>query len=430
MALRTVSSAAMAAAILAACKPEPVPTYWGDVQPLMQGRCVSCHQEGGIGPFPLDNYGVVKEYAELSLSAMKSRAMPPWRATPGHIDYAQDPSLSQVQIELFEHWMNELMPEGDANNPGAPLKDLSLTLDNVNFALEIPEPYVPSTEADDDYRCFLVDWPESDLSYVTGFEVRPDNNSVVHHVAAFLVRPDTLVGPSVLDDFQAFDDEEPGQGYTCFGGPSGANEVQIPVQQIAQWVPGSGAVVFPAQSGIPVPAGSLVVLQLHYSTDSWDGAPDQTAIDFQIADTVAKKGAFAPYLNPSWPLGGMTIPDGKETTHKHEGDPVPFFELMISDMDLSGGFDIHAAMLHMHLTGQSGLVRVDRADGSSQTLLEVDPWDFDWQISYQLDQPVAFEPGDAMYLECRWDNQTGTDLDWGEGSNEEMCVGNLFITEP
>ena len=31
-------------------------TYWQDVAPIYNQRCVSCHQAGGIGPFRLDTY--------------------------------------------------------------------------------------------------------------------------------------------------------------------------------------------------------------------------------------------------------------------------------------------------------------------------------------------------------------------------------------
>jgi len=407
-----------------------VPTYWKDVRPILEGRCADCHSAGGIAPFELGTFEDARAYGSLVLATVEAGTMPPWGAVSGHQAYAQDPSLSVDQIATVTAWVEADMPEGDRADAVDALPSLALELPRVDLSLAMPEPYVPDDTTGDDYRCFLVEWTGVGLRYVTGFEVIPDNTSVVHHVAAFLVRPDTLVGPGVLDDFRGFDDAEEGPGYTCFGGPSGANEVQIPIQQVAQWVPGNGAVLFPSESGIPIPEGSLVVLQMHYSTGTWDGLPDQTQVDFVVSDSVARKGAFAPFLNPLWPMGGMPIPAGGVSTQTHEADPVGFFELMISDMDLTGGFDIQAAMLHMHLSGQRGQVELRRASGETEVLLEVDPWDFNWQLNYQLLDPVRYDPGDTLYLECVWDNQTGADLDWGEGSHEEMCVGNLFITEP
>jgi hypothetical protein len=39
------------------------PTYWQDIAPIVNDRCVGCHQAGGVAPFPLDSYQVVKPMA-------------------------------------------------------------------------------------------------------------------------------------------------------------------------------------------------------------------------------------------------------------------------------------------------------------------------------------------------------------------------------
>ena len=78
-----------------------------------------------------------------------------------------------------------------------------------------------------------------------------------------------------------------------------------------------------------------------------------------------------------------------------------------------------------------------RADGSQQTLLEVTDYDFDWQLVYALSEPVSFEPEDELFISCTWDNsadnqpagQEPTEVNWGEGSSDEMCVSNMYITE-
>jgi hypothetical protein len=40
-------------------------TFWQDVAPIYNAKCVRCHQEGGIGPFRLDNYSDAKAHAAL-----------------------------------------------------------------------------------------------------------------------------------------------------------------------------------------------------------------------------------------------------------------------------------------------------------------------------------------------------------------------------
>lgn len=417
--------------LLVACKDKEVtPTWHRDIEPIVTGRCVSCHTEGAIGGFPLETYAQVSDMGDLVAGQTATRAMPPWGAVAGHIDYKDDRSLSEAQIQLIQDWVDAGMPEGDPAEAGDPLPSVSQALPEVDVSLTMPEAYTPAVEPDD-YRCFPIAWSATEDTYVTGFEVHPDNDTVVHHVAAFLIRPDSI-GGDLTETLAAWDAAEEGPGYTCFGGPSRTGEdVQVPVQQLGQWVPGNQAVIFPEGTGILVPAGSSVVLQMHYNLDSWDGEPDLTTIDFDTAPTVEREGAFAPWLDAVWSMGSMEIRAGQTATYEKDGDPTGFWGLFVGEeLDLDAGFDIHAVMLHMHQIGQSGLVRVDRADGSSQTLLEVADWDFHWQLNYQLEQAVRFDPDDALYLSCTFDNTGGTeDVNWGEGSGDEMCVGNLFISE-
>ena len=38
-------------------------TYVKDVAPILEKRCVACHEEGGIGPFAMNSYAMVKGFA-------------------------------------------------------------------------------------------------------------------------------------------------------------------------------------------------------------------------------------------------------------------------------------------------------------------------------------------------------------------------------
>ena len=53
-------------------------TFWQDVAPIYNAKCVRCHQEGGIGPFRLDNYADAKTYAAAELARVNEGTMPPY----------------------------------------------------------------------------------------------------------------------------------------------------------------------------------------------------------------------------------------------------------------------------------------------------------------------------------------------------------------
>jgi hypothetical protein len=403
------------------------PTYEGDIRPIVEGRCLGCHQEGGIGTFPLERYDQVAAVGEVVTAAVESRLMPPWKALPGPA-YSNDPSLTDAQIALFRAWLDAGMPEGD--QPGDPVPPVGIALPRVDATLDMPEDYTPAIDPDD-YRCFVLDWSDPGTTYVTGFEVHPGNDTIVHHVAAFLIRPDGIAGPGVVDTFHRWDADDATPGYSCFGGPSKTGEsLEVPIQQMAQWVPGQGATVFPEGVGIPVVEGSVVVLQLHYNTLSADGNPDRTSVDLMTQPEVDRIGAFAPWLNASWTFGLMQVPPQTEVTVTADGDPLAFFDLLLDDIDLSSGFTIHAAMMHMHNIGEETEVRAEHADGSVSEIVAIEDWDFDWQLTYVLEDPIEFAPGDELALSCTFDNPGDTTVGWGEGSGEEMCVANLFVSAP
>jgi hypothetical protein len=69
-----------------------------------------------------------------------------------------------------------------------------------------------------------------------------------------------------------------------------------------------------------------------------------------------------------------------------------------------GTFSIWSANLHMHQLGTSARASVERADGVSECLLQIDDWNFHWQGSYGLREPIAFHTGDKLRIECNWDN--------------------------
>src|SRR5205085_641513 len=85
---------------------------------------------------------------------------------------------------------------------------------------------------------------------------------------------------SLVDRWDAAD---PGEGYTCFGGPSGRDARIIPIQLLGGWTPGSLGGDFPAGNGVLVRPGSRIVVQVHYNLDHTRPKPDRTALELQRA---------------------------------------------------------------------------------------------------------------------------------------------------
>lgn len=405
------------------------PTYHRDVKALVQSKCAGCHQAGGIAPFALTSLDDLLAHRDQVRSAVATRAMPPWPPAKGCAEYQADRSLSDAQIALITRWVDTGAPAG--NPAEGQSVEFPAGLSRVDLSLRMSAPYRPALTPDE-YRCFVIDWPEQQTKYVTGFRANPGNKAIVHHVIAF------LAGPANAAAYQRLADASP-PGYPCFGGPGGP-----PADWIGAWAPGGMGSDFPAGTGIKVQPGSKVILQVHYNIPTAPTVPDQTSIDLKLDASVAKEAVIVPWADPFWlePYRRMIIPAGQpDVSYRFSLDPTSFFSRLTQGVIPSGApYQVYSAALHMHTRGTRAKLEIERAGGAKECVLEIPHWDFHWQGAYDLTQPKTARPNDRLALECHWDNtaanqpivdgvrQPPRDLNWGEGTGDEMCLGLFYVT--
>ncbi len=420
----------------------PAVTYHRDIAPLIEANCASCHREGGIAPFALGDYTSVNALKMAIKDSVHTRTMPPWLAGQHCTTYVNDPSLSDAQLDLIDTWIELGAPEGEPEDAPEPDRTQSSGLSRVDSTLMMPEIYKPQFEPDD-YRCFVIDWPEDKTKFVTGFRAIPGNDAIVHHVIAFIGTPDNV------ERYRALDAAEPGPGYTCYGG-TGAR-----ANWLGSWAPGSNTGDFWPDTGIKIEPGSAIILQVHYNTLNSGALEDQTGIELRLDDSVAKEAFVMPFTNPSWlDPGGMPIAKGDEDAkHAFAFDPTNFMSYISDGAIANGEFIVYGLGIHMHSLGSKGRIGIARADGGDECMLDVPRWDFAWQLAYGFLEPKTVKPGDKLSLECHWDNSAGNqvfahvdtdgdgesdayqqlepgDVEWGEGTQDEMCLGVLYVTAP
>jgi hypothetical protein len=400
------------------------PTYFQQVKPVLDARCGNCHMAGGLAPFSLQTYGQARRNRAAISAAVRTRLMPPWHADRGYRSYLWNPSLSKSQISTIVRWATAGAPKGDPASPGAPLPSADGRLTRTDVRLQLPT-YTPSRrKGRDDYRCFVVTWPDR-AQYVTGFDVVPGERREVHHMIVFVAQARDA---ATVD---AWDAGDPGAGYGCYGGPSATGSTNIAARFLAGWAPGSEGADLPDGTGQLVEAGSRLIVQIHYNLESTAPRPDHSVVELKVDDSVAKRAASAPVVNPGWLIAPQSfrIPPGKRVTHSWAGDPRPFLRYLGSDVDLSQGFMIHSLLLHMHRLGKHGQVAILRASGKREVLLSISRWQFNWQRDYRLAVPVRFNNGDRLQIRCEHRNRTRRTVTWGENSADEMCIGFVYVSE-
>ncbi|TNE49811.1 MAG: hypothetical protein EP343_10565 [Deltaproteobacteria bacterium] len=406
-------------------------TYHKDARAILEAKCQNCHTPGNIGPFPITSFKEASQFKSAIRDSIQAHRMPPWKPDDSCNEYKDSIGMTEQERKILIDWIDQGAAEGDPTSYKKPEIPKAPEFRN-DVEVKLPEPYVPKQKPDD-YRCFIIDWPKKTDTYVTGYRVVADNKETAHHLIAF------VIPPSLVDTFQKYDDAEEGTGYTCYGGPTGkggGNNIGTftKLRWVGAWAPGIDTRQFSEDGsvGIKIPAGSKIVVQMHYNVTSNDPKPDQSSIQFQVADKVEKEATIQPFADPSWVVGQtMPIPAGSVGT-EHS---------FVTGLSSSRTVLLHGVGLHMHTRGLSASVVVERKETDDKVCaIRIKKWDFNWQNSYSLKEPIEVRPGDKVRLTCTWDNSAenqpmigGTkakpkDLNWGDGTHDEMCLGTLFLT--
>lgn len=319
-------------------------------------------------------------------------------------------------------------------------------------------PKAPSTGTDD-YRCFLLDPKITSDTVVTGMDVLPGNPDVVHHVILFRV-PREAVARAERTDRQ-----QPGQGWTCFGdsGIEGAGTSLDSAPWLGAWAPGGGEQVLPTDLGMPLAAGSQIIMQVHYNLLAGD-SPDVSVAKMRVARDDGSRKILHTALLPApvelpcrpdrtGPLCSRdaAVADVTERFGRLSGQASNALNLLCGPSGpgptqkctrpVTEVSTIHASAGHMHLLGRSISITVNDGQPEEQVVLDIPVWDFDDQGSRPLSPPVKVEPGDTLTVRCTHDQSLRDLLPalkghperyvvWGEGTTDEMCLGAVMVTRP
>jgi hypothetical protein len=384
------------------------PTWYADVKPLMEAHCVNCHQSGATGTFPLDTLESVSLVSEYVADAVQARRMPPWPASPGCEDYQIDLSLTEDQIETIVSWVDGGMVEGEPSDTQSGSPPESWDLERVDITLAPAEAFTPEPTAGA-YRCFAIPWPLDEYAYVRGTVFRPGQPALVHHVIAFMLDGSAAAAVAAAEAV----DGQP--GYDCPGGNGIVSWAEA--RWLSVWDPGGVQGLLPNGVGIGVEPGTIIILQVHYTTGTESLGADLTELDVQVEAEVDEVGQIQTLTDPAWVFEGqMGIPAQTEGV-QHE---------------VSRGFRsdqrIHAVNLHMHQLGKA--TRFAVIDGEDEDcLVDIGSWEYDHQLHYFLGTPRDVVAGDLWRLSCTWDNLTDRDRNWGEATTDEMCLAKVLVSQ-
>jgi hypothetical protein len=380
-------------------------TYHADVRPILARHCEGCHVAGGIAPFPLDTYDIARTTSLQIASATRARRMPPYPANAsGDCNTFHDARwLSEQEIATLEAWHVAGAPEGIPVAAPERMASPTFAPGEATHRVELASPYLPAPSDDDTpldtIRCFVVDPGLASPGFLTAYQVVPGEPRVVHH--AILFEPETAASAEAAIALDAADAEP---GYDCNGGPS------VAAHPVVLWAPGGGALHFPSGTGLRIGTHPMV-MQIHYNLGS-GALPDQTRIDLVIVPSVDREARILALADPA----ALELAPRSESTSATAEVLAPASGL------------VWGVSPHMHQRGRTLRVTRDGA-GPEQCMLDVDRWDFAWQLGYFYETPIAVARGDRLTLKCVYDTRSDTGVvTWGEGTGDEMCLAYFYVT--
>ncbi len=388
------------------------PTYTEDIAPIIYNNCSICHRTGEIGPMSLTNYEEVKNWGLTIKYVTSIKYMPPWQPNPEYSRFQEENFLTDDQIALISDWVDDGMEEGDkSQEPQFPDFPEGSAIGTPDLVLKMSESYLHLGNNLDEYRYFVLPTGLTEDKKIKAIEFRPGNKKILHHALLF----EDTSGKAALNDAVT-----PEYGFDGFGGFTGGSQLEILTQkQFPGYVPGQKAQFYPDGVGQTLKANSDLVIQIHYApwpNDEWDQSEVNIffADDNELVEREVRSHIMVPFQEV---IGELFIILPNRVSEFHGVWEVP------ADISLFG------LSPHMHLLGKSWEIYIENQDGSTENLIKIDNWDFNWQGAYYFNKYKIAKAGSKIHAIASYDNTEDNPtnpnfppkfVSWGEGTTDEM----------
>ncbi len=355
------------------------PTFNKDVLPVLQKNCQTCHRPGQIAPMSFLDYKSTRPWAKAMKVAVETRKMPPWFADHQFGEFQNDRTLPQKDIDIITKWADAGAPEGDAKDAPPP-----------------------------------VEWPSE------GWQIKPDiiidlpaDRSVTHHICVAF-KPHTpdvaYYVPTWTDKVRDADGSELPETRQQVT-PSGTNDAlqfcYVPGTQFQDYRPfGAGKLV---------PAGTDIQFRLHYTANGKD-VIDRPRLGLTVAKEAPQRQYVNFVINSAQEPAVFAIPPNDAN-----------WQAPISEATFLEDVDLVWAMAHMHVRGKDMTYKLTYPDGSVETILSIQNYDYNWQLGYQF-KPIRLPKGTKLTVIAHYDNSPSNRSNpdpnrtvyWGDQAWEEM----------
>jgi mono/diheme cytochrome c family protein len=358
-------------------------SYEKEVAPILLERCVDCHQPGGIGPFHMTSYEVVKGFGPMIREAIRTDRMPPYDVDRHVGVFANDENLTEAETKTLIRWIEAGAPRGTGEDPLAKgvTQRPDWPLGEPDLVVDIPAYTIPASGIVD-YQVPAVKSPLTEGKWLKATTFKAGERQGVHHILAGWV-------PQM---------PKPGDGFNWdinMGGYAVGSESNLAPENWGTWVPAGGAINF----------------QMHY-TPFGKEAVDKSKIGFYFMDEAPE------LVKRQIVIADPTLTIQPNTSRHHERGYVQF----------PAAVQITAAQPHAHYRGYASKLTAVLPDGTEKVILNMPKYDFNWQREYIYKDLIDLPAGTKLVADYWYDNSElnaanpdpNALVKWGDQSFEEM----------
>ncbi len=373
-------------------------SYVDEVAPIIAENCASCHRAGGIAPFAMDSHAMVQGWSPMIREVVMTKRMPPGQID-GHVgEFINDMRLEDSEVQTLLAWIESGSPKDGSSDPLTELTwpTSKWAFGEPDYIIKVPPQEIPATGVLDYIHVSVPIDIEKDR-WLRGSQYVAGDRTVLHHTLNGLTEP----GASRRG------------GFLGGGNPDQAN--------ITAYIPGAEPRLNPPNTGGLLKAGSVLNLQLHYTTTGKETTDaSEIGLWFYPEGEVPEKrmaGQCACIFTPTW----TNIPPGD-----------PNFEQQAS-VTLSRDAYMRSFTPHMHFRGKYMRWVANYPDGSSEELINVANYNYNWQLAYTYEEPKFMPAGTTITAIGAFDNSAQNpynpdperSVPWGQQSWDEMFFGAM-----
>lgn len=381
--------------------------YHADIAPILRKNCVTCHRAGQVGPMPLTSYAEVSPYAKMIAYVTETGLMPPFIANAPQGVFKDEKHLSAEEIGLFKKWLESGLSEGKPPGekqvkipPPAPF------LTEYDTVIGMTENFEQYGVYYDQFRVFVLPTDFAEDKIITATEFVPGSPNIVRGCSISADRSDRV---------RAWDEWDPQYGYYSFGELGFVPEES----RFYNWYPGKTDVHFPEGTGRILPAGTKLLLHIHYGPT---GVPqrDSSHIRLQFADRPpAQIIRTFPLINPANLTNDTFLLPAGAVTRMHASFTLPF------DTEIFG------LQPHAHFLAQEWEIFAVLPGRNTEVLFKTEEWDFHHKQKFTYRRPKILPAGTVIHALTTYDNTAANlfnpnepprTMTWGKRMYEEMFL--------